>query len=272
MEGDCLDFFNEKSGSVLLQIAKVDSAIANILINESVDSVLHNEITDTQEELDDLFDQGDYNTPVWDETMEQYNELTQEYGVLMQEEKESDVQKADSVQNVIATIVINDSCLHILLKTFNIKLDYIKSDTLTPAQYDYITGVSELCPNEYGDGVYLARAMRSMYENVRYASPEECYSGNIEPRRASNLRLADKLELYPNPAIDEVNISLEIPKGEAGRLSIVNLQGQKIKEYIANKAKNSFKINTKGFESGIYIVKYISDAGSLSVKKLIIDK
>ncbi len=240
--------------------------------NQSADTVLYNEITDTQEELDDLYDQGKYNTQVWDETMEQYNELTQEYGVLMQEEKESDIQKADSVQNVIATIVVNDSCLHILLKTFNVQLDYIKSDTLTSAQYDYITEVSEMCPNEYGDGVYLARAMRSMYENVRYASPEECYSGNIEPRSASTLQLADKLEIYPNPAIDEVNISLEIPKGEAGKLSIVNLQGQKIKEYIANKAKNSFKINTKRFDSGIYFVKYISDAGILSVKKLIIDK
>ncbi len=272
LEGDCLGFYNENSDSVLLQIAKVDSAIANILINQSVDTVLYNGITDTQEELDNLFDQGEYNTPVWKETMEQYNELTQEYGVLMQEEKESDIQKADSVQNVIGEIVVNDSCLHILLKTFNIKLDYIKSDTLTPAQNDYITEVSELCPNEYGDGVYLARAMRSMYENVRYASPEECYSGNIEPRSASNLHLVDKLEVYPNPAIDEVNISLDIPKGEAGRLSVVNLQGQKIKEFIANKARSSFKINTKGFESGIYIVKYISDAGSLSVKKLIIDK
>jgi len=151
-------------------------------------------------------------------------------------------------------------------------LDFIKSDTLTPAQYDYIVEVSELCPNEYGDGVYLSRAIRSVYENVRYSSAEDCYSGRIEQRSVRDKLLTDRLSIYPNPAKDEVNIVIEIPKNEKGELSIVNLQGQTITSYKVNVNRNSVKINAKQLKSGIYIVKYISDMGIQSIEKLIIDK
>lgn len=272
LENDCLTFFNNNANNVLVQIAKIDSAITNILLNQSVDSVLYSNILNTQMQLNNLHDQGAMNTQQWEQTMTLYDQLLSVHSTHMEAEKTSDDQKADSIKNVITTITVSDTCLKILLKTFDIELDYIKNDTLTAAQLFYVREVSELCPNEFGDGVYLARSLRSIFEYVRYRSVKDCSSDQVEPRSSAKVIAVDNIDLYPNPAIDELNISVDISQGESGVLNIVDLKGSVIRSLRVNDNKSIFKINTKEFMSGIYLVKYLSNTGAISIEKLVISK
>ncbi len=267
---DCLGFFDNNGDNVLVQIAKVDSAIANILIQESADTQLYSDIVNTQSELDDMYDQGNVNTDEWNMKMNYLTQLISESDTLIAAEKVSDDQKIDSVKNVITTITVSDSCLKVLINMYNIELDYIKSDSLTPEQYEYTDEVAQYCPSEFGDGVFVARSIMSRYENVRYASIEECSSAPLTPR--SEIQFGGFLNVYPNPAIDELNISIDIPKGEFGEISIVNLQGKVIRVFRANNTKNSFKVSTEDYKSGVYFIKYISNTGTQTTEKLIISK
>jgi len=59
---------------------------------------------------------------------------------------------------------------------------------------------------------------------------------------------------------------------DKGEISIVDLQGKVIQIFNTNDVENSFRISTKEFNSGIYLVKYKSNSGTQSVEKLIISK
>jgi len=272
LQGDCAGFFNNNGGNVLVQISNIDSAITNILTNQSADSILFNNIISTQTELDNLYSQGDVNTPQWVETVAVYNELLSESTILEEAERELDNQKIDSVKNVITTIIVSDSCLKILLKTFNVELDYIKNDSLTPMQFNYIREVSELCPYNFGDGVYIARGLRSIYENVSYSSDKDCTTGTLEPRNINGKVMTKSLNVFPNPTIDEFKILIDLEKGEKGEISIVDIQGKVLRVFTVNTENNSFKINAEEYKSGIYLIKYNSNYGIHSVEKLVISK
>lgn len=270
---ECLNFFNSFNNDVLVKIAKVDSAISNILINQSTDTILYENIVNTQTDLNDLHDQGMVFTPQYQQTLTLYNQLLEDHSNLMEAERAEDNSKADSVKNVISTIIISDTCLSLLLRTLDIELDYIKSDTLTPVQLAFVREISEFCPYVFGDGVYHARALRSIYDNVSYIKTEDCDPERLNPRSNEMNSGTDKFYLYPNPASDELNIALNQEKeSPSGLVRIIDVTGRILKEFKVDQPRSEYKIYTGTFKSGLYFIKYTSDSGHEMVEKFVILK
>ena len=73
------------------------------------------------------------------------------------------------------------------------------------------------------------------------------------------------IRLYPNPANDILNISIE----HASKLEIINASGQVVESTYLNDTKTS--INVSHLKSGIYFVKVIDNAGNVGTQKLIIE-
>jgi hypothetical protein len=270
---ECLNFFNSFNNDVLVKIAKVDSAISNILINQSTDTILYENIVNTQTDLNDLHDQGMVFTPQYQQTMTLHNQLLEEHSTLMEAERAEDNSKADSVKNVISTIIISDTCLSLLLRTLDIELDYIKSDTLTPVQLAFVREISEFCPYVFGDGVYHARALRSIYDNVSYENSEDCAPEILNPRSNEMNSSTKEMYLFPNPASDELNIALNQEKESTlGFVRILDVTGRTLSEFKVDQLRSEYKINTSIYKSGIYFIKFISGSGTEIVEKFVILK
>lgn len=268
----CLSFLNAYNNDALVKIAKVDSAITHILINQAADSLLYEHIMSTQSELNTLHDQGLVFTPQYQQYMTLYSQLLADHRVLLETERNKDLLKVDSVKNVITTITVRDHCLQLLLNIFNVQLDYIKSDTLTPAQIAYVTDVSEMCPYDMGEAVYLARSIRSIVENVSYDRIEDCAPARVTPRSSEKMYSENKMFLYPNPVSDELNIAFEAKPNEKGDITITDMNGRLVKQFKLEETDHSLKLSVSNFNSGLYIVKYMSLSGVEHIEKFVISK
>lgn len=82
----------------------------------------------------------------------------------------------------------------------------------------------------------------------------------------------NNLNISPNPASDNVNISLNIGKCKHTQIEIFAIDGKWLQTIpLENNSSSSVNVNLESYENGIYLIKIISDNFSLT-KKLIIRK
>ena len=86
------------------------------------------------------------------------------------------------------------------------------------------------------------------------------------------LRIDKKLQVFPNPAIDEVSIIVKLDKNEKGNIKVMDMQGNILNNYTIDINKNTLKVETKSLSSGVYFIKYSSVTGKEKIEKLIITK
>ena len=77
------------------------------------------------------------------------------------------------------------------------------------------------------------------------------------------------IHIYPNPAQDNVTISLGNPEG--GKIDIFPLTGILLKEIMIEKGRHTASVNVSGLSSGIYLVR-IQTGDSTINRKLIIKR
>jgi len=83
----------------------------------------------------------------------------------------------------------------------------------------------------------------------------------------------NNLSVLPNPAKDQVRLSLDINQGGRFRIELVNLAGQKL---LAEEAaqllpgKHDFDFNVSRIPAGIYFFQVTSSVGTTSEKVMII--
>tara|TARA_R110001592_G_scaffold343413_1_gene634059 strand:- start:2064 stop:3020 length:957 start_codon:yes stop_codon:yes gene_type:complete len=84
-----------------------------------------------------------------------------------------------------------------------------------------------------------------------------------------NSLLSKSLKLSPNPATDFVQISVDMEKNDKVVISIINMIGEEVyyKEYLSG--NQSFNINTKNLDKGVYFVR-VGVNGGFASKKLIV--
>jgi hypothetical protein len=105
----------------------------------------------------------------------------------------------------------------------------------------------------------------SIQMNLRYNDPN---AGVKE----SNASIA-KFEVYPNPAVNEVNIRLNISKAQTSSVRVLNGLGQVVitKNVSLNAGSNTVQVDTKLLPSGNYYISY--DSGdNVVTKKVAITK
>jgi len=183
----CENFLSQQIGNIVLQMAK---------IGYSIDSLNQQKIMIGK----------------WKENVGARDSLTQ---------------SADSIRLVIENIQVVDSCLAVLNIVNKVRLKQIENDTLSLIDLTTLEPIADACPNDLGEAVYWARGLLSMYQNKRYPDFEDCFSdGKIEPRLMNAERQqSEKLQVFPNPASDNVNIVVNLSEYESGEIVIQDIHG-----------------------------------------------
>ena len=126
--------------------------------------------------------------------------------------------------------------------------------------------------SDYTDSTYMVIKFRNIsnYENNIYIDNiniNEIFALDIE----ENLGL-ENIQLYPNPASDQVNLSFVAQKAGVWNLELMDIAGKSIwnKEIQAITGENKMFIDVAGFPRGMYMVKFANEDAS-KVEKLILD-
>ena len=85
--------------------------------------------------------------------------------------------------------------------------------------------------------------------------------------------IQEQLSLYPNPAVDIVNLKFNIKQAGDLRLDIYNLEGRLVKATVIKSAKsgeNSFTFNTEEFISGTYFVRLTGKNTKLTSRMIVL--
>ncbi len=90
----------------------------------------------------------------------------------------------------------------------------------------------------------------------------------------NNLVENDVVDIYPNPVLNDLNISLTLKQDGKLTLTLTNLLGQTIlqKNQLVEKGKQTFKIDFSKYNSGIYILSIKNDVGKLILTKNVAKK
>ena len=163
-----------------------------------------------------------------------------------------------------------DSCLKVLNKVNKVRLDKIDNDTLSKSDIALLMPIAESCPNEIGEGVYWARGLLSTYTDRYYTDFVDCENSEINPRSANTDKPDEKLLIYPNPAMETVNIYIDLPYRQSGDIQIQDINGNiKYHKVIYN---DRVAVDVGSYPTGIYFVKYKQATGKEIIKKLVITK
>ncbi len=107
------------------------------------------------------------------------------------------------------------------------------------------------------------------YVTALYGEEESEATGTVEATVVSNAEVLQKsLSISPNPAKDEINVSL--PGNVIKTISIYDYTGTILMETRLD--KESCRINTFNLNDGIYIIKIVSGNNHISSSKIIINK
>jgi hypothetical protein len=113
-------------------------------------------------------------------------------------------------------------------------------------------------------GTYYCYQVQAVYEDCESApSNEDC----VFPDNVSQLDV-NAVSVYPNPASNVVNI--ELTNG-ISQVVVYNYVGQVVYEQNITKAQ-TIQLNVRNYESGAYLVKFITSAGESFTKKVVVTK
>jgi len=96
-----------------------------------------------------------------------------------------------------------------------------------------------------------------------YEGGSSVFAFNGIDQNNSDIVHFDGLSVYPNPATDQVNITLEID-GTAS-MKLFNLEGKQMKQEVLNKAENAVDVSELDF--GIYIL-HVRNGDHVMVSKI----
>jgi len=156
--------------------------------------------------------------------------------------------------------------------SYNICTNGVCSDVTSPGQLGNETVLdSKSYASPQPDIVYLNNGsqgegfVRLKYQNRN--NPDDtasiCFSVNLLTALA-NVNGNDKLEIYPNPANENVHISYNVEQKSS--LVIFDNTGRKVQTIELNNKKDEFYLNTADLQEGIYYIKI----GDVANKMLIV--
>lgn len=167
-------------------------------------------------------------------------------------------------------------------KTVNsILLDmaFMSTTSLTPQQLSTLQAIAVECPYTEGTAVYDARVLVAPYDSTDYLNVCET-EYNIENngrfmqqenKQKNDVANEERIEIFPNPANDILNVVVETNSENDISISIYNLEGQLEIEEIYNNKKEIIQIDLSDLPMGMYIVKIRTDNVVVN-KKIIINK
>lgn len=106
----------------------------------------------------------------------------------------------------------------------------------------------------------------STYGKFAYSGPFISYLsyGTLHEAELGNME-GTEMEVYPNPGYEKITISNS--KKRDGIISVINSSGQEVYTYHATKRINNIEVNIISWAGGVYIVRWQSSDGKISMAK-----
>ncbi len=141
--------------------------------------------------------------------------------------------------------------------TINTKKPFLQISGLL-ANTDYVWKVRAKCQVKYSPFSSL----------ITFTTPP---SFAINGASSYNIQEANGFSVYPNPAIDHIQVAFNSSKQSNYNISIYDIQGKILvsKTGIANAGINNFLIDIHSMHSGVYILKLQYDFGKEEIRKLV---
>jgi PKD repeat protein len=151
--------------------------------------------------------------------------------------------------------------------------DWIQRKTIQGNQLSSITSATSWTPSSQADWVtvhmtnvtsnYFTDKFRVLFRfegeggNNIYLDDINLYNGSPSNDLVTGLTdqvFISQLEMYPNPADDELNVSFNLPSADDLTISIVDLSGKSVQKHLikAKGGKNLAMLNTQELAAGMY--------------------
>jgi len=114
--------------------------------------------------------------------------------------------------------------------------------------------------NAANQNIPFAPGEYRLYSTRKFDEP------NVVTENKTEIREADEIQIYPNPASDEINISA---KNKITEIRIYSAAG-KLMILKENLFSNTYKIDTKGFNPGFYLIQIVQN-GRLVSRKFVVN-
>jgi len=186
----------------------------------------------------------------------------------------NDLATAQSLNNAIVNPDTAESIYQnvyaIILAMNNAGGQYIPQ---VPAQIATLKSIAPLCPQQYGYGVFLARALLSQIDTTRW--PNTCTQngeggggeGNGDHKaQKRTAQIPDTLnnimaKVYPNPANTMLDVEVNMQNGQTVYFVMYNAIGEKIESMPLTNEMTSLSINN--FPSGMYYYRITDKNGNV---------
>ena len=211
-------------------------------------------------------------------TMDQLAEID-----MLLEAAAGDSTKLMQVKNMNASL-LPEGVYEIYLREVNsIFLEYLSSNrTFNLRQKRRIMQIAQLCPNQFGEGVYRARSLAMMVDTVRdYMRCQDAVNsgsgnrteGNNEKSIGVKLLTQQPVSLFPNPATNQITIVGLPAQGEELTIEVFNALSELVqKEEAAENFENLKIVDVSGLRNGIYYCRVRYGQSIILNEKLVLQK
>jgi alpha-tubulin suppressor-like RCC1 family protein len=133
--------------------------------------------------------------------------------------------------------------------------------------------IAQLCPLDYGFGVYTARAALIKLDTLPKNYLSECERVSSPEQMSKKRELEDSnvlFSLYPNPNNGTFNLNYVLNEGETGTVEVFSAIGQQIYSAVLQSGSESQGIGLSGTSNGIYQVRVTVNGDVRLSSKLVI--
>ncbi len=145
----------------------------------------------------------------------------------------------------------------------------IASGGVPPYNYFWSNGATTSSVNRLAPGTYTVQITDSDTINKAGGYPNKTFSSVIITEDITTyveVNLDEQLSIYPNPIVDELNISFNNPEGK-NSIKIYTLSGVLLKEE-NNSGQETIQVSLQNYPQGIYFVE-VKTEGETFTKKII---
>ena len=169
---------------------------------------------------------------------------------------------------------------------FGIMISFLTNDTLTGENIDSLRVYAYLCPLEYGNSVYNARALLTKVDSIGTTYISSCEGStmvksmitgnndnNQEQENVLNNNNNENIKVYPNPAKDKLVVEYYLPDNVGSKhFELFDILGNKLKSVLLTGNIGSISISVEDLKEGMYLYRFISSNKIISYNKLVIIK
>ncbi|MFT6210743.1 MAG: hypothetical protein ACJATE_001369 [Bacteroidia bacterium] len=136
-------------------------------------------------------------------------------------------------------------------------VDSTQKANYTSTQRSTLETIAAACPQEYGPGVYVARAMLSAQDTVIYTAINDCEKAPVTPSARFAAPEQDEEEdsinsfnLYPNPNSGLFTVDIGLGDEEQAELHVWNISGQLVAQQGLSNGQSSIGLDVS---NGLYL-------------------